>query len=132
MHNLPPPPQDIVQEYVQFGDGVPSSLLEKAIAPRTKEDATMLSRHFLGEDRVGPANVHSNDPDGMLAQAVAGTGVDPPIPDEMQGVPVMPDREKTSGETMFSTWSLRMLVWQMYDVNIDSACIYMCIHCSLC
>ena len=83
MHNLPPPPQDIVQEYVQFGDGVPPSLLEKAIAPRTKEDATMLSRHFLGEYRVGPANVHSNNPDGMLAQAVAGTGVDPPIPDEM-------------------------------------------------
>ena len=84
-----------------IGDGAPPSLLEKAIAPHTKEDATMRPRHFLGKDRVGRANVHANDPDGMLAQAVAGTGVDPPIPDEMQGVPMMLDREKTSGRPCF-------------------------------
>ena len=91
LNNLHPPPQDIVQECAQFGDGVPASLLERAIAPRTKEGATMLSHHFLGEDRVGPANVHAYNPDGMLAQAVAGTCVDPPIPVEMQGLPMMLD-----------------------------------------
>ena len=85
VHNLPLPPPEIIQEYQSLGEAVPPVLLEKAIAPRTTEDAALLAQNYLGEDRVGPANVHNNDPDDLLARAVAGVDAEPPVPGDNHG-----------------------------------------------
>lgn len=72
VYNLAPPPDDIVDEYMRLGEGVPDAVLQKAVVPRSPDDAVLLARKYLGEDRVGPANTHDNDPDGLLEQVVAG------------------------------------------------------------
>jgi hypothetical protein len=88
VHGLPPPPADLVNEYLQLGEHVvPSSLMRKAIAPRSVEDTETIASQYLGEDRVGPANVHNNDPDGLLQRAVAGVDAEPPVPDVLPTEP---------------------------------------------
>ena len=95
VHNLPLPSLEHIQEYQALGEAVPPVLLEKAIAPRTTDDTTLLAQNYLGEDRVGPANVHNNDPDGLVARAVAGVDAEPPVPIHMQGP--APNKTATHG-----------------------------------
>lgn len=81
---MAPPSAEHVQEYMALGTSVPPALLHKAIAPRTTEDTCILAQSYLGEDRVGPANVHNNDPDALLARAVAGVDAEPPVPEALK------------------------------------------------
>jgi hypothetical protein len=55
-------------------------VLRNVIVARTEEDAAVLARTYIGEDRVGPANTHQNDPEGMFEQAMAGPDFIPPVP----------------------------------------------------
>ncbi len=77
VYNLRPPCAEVLAEYTTLGNNVPPVLLDNAVAPRTKEDAIVLTQNYLGEDRVGPANVHNIDPDNILARATATCTVDP-------------------------------------------------------
>jgi hypothetical protein len=80
VYNLPPPPADIIQQYEAVNNACPSVLLETAIVPRTVAHATELARAYAGEDRVGPANTHNNDPDAMLKRVLAGPDADEDAP----------------------------------------------------
>jgi hypothetical protein len=79
VNNEPLPSDEIMAAYRDL-DGLPASVLENVIVARTEEDAATLARTYLGEDRVGPANTHQNDPEGMFQNAMAGPDFVPPIP----------------------------------------------------
>lgn len=59
-------------------DTLPAGVLKQVVVPQNESDAATLVRTYLGEDRVGPANTHQNDPDGMFKQAMAGPNATPP------------------------------------------------------
>lgn len=59
-------------------DTLPPSVLKQVVVARNETDAATLVRTYLGEDRVGPANTHHNDPDALFNQAMAGPDATPP------------------------------------------------------
>ena len=59
-------------------DTLPPSVLKQVVVARNETDAATLVRTYLGEDRVGPANTHQNDPDALFNQAMAGPDATPP------------------------------------------------------
>lgn len=61
-------------------DTLPSSVLKEVVVARNENDAATLVRTYLGEDRVGPANTHRNDPDALFNQAMAGPDATPSPP----------------------------------------------------
>jgi hypothetical protein len=76
VYNLPPPPEDLMRQYDAINNTCPPVLLDSAVVPRTVAHATELARAYVGEDRVGPANTHNNDPDAMLRRVLAGPDAD--------------------------------------------------------
>lgn len=80
MYKLTPPSEDIVQAYMEL-DTLPSSVMKEVVVARNVNDASTLVRTYLGEDRVGPANTHQNDPDALFNQAMEGPDASPPPPE---------------------------------------------------
>lgn len=91
----------------------------------------MLTRHYLGEDRVGPANVHANDPDGILANAVAGAGVDPPVPNDMTTAPMTQSDEKPAGKYVQPCARNYAIMYDNSMLNpLHTYCLHMSIQCA--
>jgi hypothetical protein len=78
VYNLPPPSDEMVQTYMDLNT-LPTSVLKEVVVARNENDAATLVRTYIGEDRVGPANTHQNDPDAMFNQAMAGPDAIPPL-----------------------------------------------------
>ena len=78
VYNLPPPSPEIVAEYLKLDGTLPEDVMDRVIVPRTEEDAAQLVTTYLGEDHVGPANTHNNDPNAIFADTMAGHQYIPP------------------------------------------------------
>lgn len=77
VYNLTPPSDEIVKAYMEL-QSLPSAVLQEVVVPQNENDAATLVRTYLGEDRVGPANTHQNDPEAVFNQAMAGPDATPP------------------------------------------------------
>jgi hypothetical protein len=84
VYNLPPPTPEVLAEYELLDDSVPVAWLENAAVATTEEGARNLNKTYIGEDRMGPANVHNYDPSTAMARALAGPDAHPPLPDGME------------------------------------------------
>jgi hypothetical protein len=84
VYGLDPPSEDIAQAYRNL-DTLPESVVATTVVARTATDAALLVRTYLGPDRVGPANVHGNNPDALFEQAMEGPDARPPVPEAMLG-----------------------------------------------
>lgn len=59
---------------------LPDVVMANALVARTEAEAAVLVRGYLGDDRMGPANVHEHNPDAVYAQAMEGPDAVPPKP----------------------------------------------------
>lgn len=57
--------------------------MANVLVARTEAEAAVLVRGYLGDDRMGPANVHEHNPDGVYAQAMEGPDASPLQPETM-------------------------------------------------
>ena len=76
---MPKPSAEIQRAYEQLTT-LPDSIMANVLVARTEAEASVLLRGYLGDDRMGPANVHELNPDAMYAQAMAGPDASPPKP----------------------------------------------------
>ena len=79
MYNLPPPSDDIQRAYMELTT-LPDAVMANVLVARTEAEAAVLVRGYLGDDRMGPANVHEHNPDAVYAQAMEGPDASPPLP----------------------------------------------------
>jgi hypothetical protein len=59
---------------------LPDAVMANVLVARTEAEAAVLVRGYLGDDRMGPANVHEHNPDAVYAQAMEGPDASPPLP----------------------------------------------------
>ena len=60
---------------------IPEAVIKSNVyVPTTHHEATQFIQTYVGVDRVGPANTHNMDPDGLCEQALAGVNAE--IPDK--------------------------------------------------
>ena len=59
---------------------LPDAVMANVLVARTEANAAVLVRGYLGDDRLGPANVHEHNPDAVYAQAMEGPDASPPLP----------------------------------------------------
>jgi hypothetical protein len=69
---------------------LPDAVMANVLVARTEAEAAVLARGYLGDDRMGPANVHEHNPDAVYAQAMEGPDASPPLP------PVVPPANVTA------------------------------------
>ncbi len=89
MYNLPPPSAEIQRAYMELTT-LPDAVMANVLVARTEAEAAVLVRGYLGDDRMGPANVHEHNPDAVYAQAMEGPDASPPLP------PVVPPANVTA------------------------------------
>ena len=62
---------------------LPDTVMANVLVARTEAEASVLLSGYLGDDRMGPANVHEHNPDSVFAQAMEGPDASPPKPADM-------------------------------------------------
>ena len=55
VRKLPPPPQSVLQQYLNLGTAVPESLRAACVTAKSKEEVEALAKAFTG-DRAGYVN----------------------------------------------------------------------------